>query len=316
MAKRLAERVVAQVARALPRRAQRVLLRELCNVAAPGDAYHAFQRLGQRYGIVDLTVPGEYGVIDGALADTAVLATYAQTHQWATVVMRAVETFFARTVTGTYLDIGANIGLTTIPIARHHLVTCKAFEPEPRIFRYLIENLRRNCKSGNVETFNLALSDQRGTAVFELADDNLGDNRIRLCNVEGSFGEARRRVITVPTARLDDVVGIASLPQPIVVKMDVQGAECRVLAGGSAVLDAAAMLTFEFWPYGIRRLGSDPESLVAFITTHFATGAVLTGDRNDMPPWRPIEWVTEQLRKLVRDGYDHPYTTCEVVVRR
>src|SRR5215469_4901424 len=172
----LAKRILAAAARSFPYRARKALLRELCNVVPPSDAYQAFQQLGRRFGITEIQVPGACGVIQGSLADTAILATYARTRHWAAGLTQIVQSFFDGRNGGTYIDIGANIGLTTIPIARRKVIACKAFEPEPQTFRYLTTNLRQNCTAGNVETFNLALSNQRGTVAFELADDNLGDN--------------------------------------------------------------------------------------------------------------------------------------------
>jgi FkbM family methyltransferase len=316
MGNALAKRLVAEFVRGLPHRARKALLRELCNSVPARDGYEAFQRLGRRFGIADVRVPGDCGVIEGALADSAILATYAQTRRWSASLNHVVETFFENRNSGTYIDIGANIGLTTIPIARRAAVSCKAFEPEPQTFRYLTTNLRQNCTAGNVEPFNLALSDRRGTVAFELADDNLGDNRIHLTDDEGSFGEAARRVITVPTDRLDDVLSVATLAPPIAVKIDTQGAECRVLDGGRSVLDAASIITFEFWPYGMRRMASDPENMVSFIAPRFSTGAMVNGDANEMPVWQPIGDIVGRLGTLARDSRDKPYATCDVIVRK
>ena len=316
MVNSLAKRLVAEFARRLPPRARRAVLREICRVASPADAYDAFQALGRRFGVEDVRVPGEYGVIEGALADTAILATYAQTRRWAAGLAHLVDGFFEGRSTGTYIDIGANIGLTTIPVARRGPIACKAFEPEPRTFRYLQTNLRRNCPGADVEAFNLALSDRRGTVAFELADDNLGDNRIRLTDDDGSFGEAARRVIDVSTDRLDDVLSVADLAQPIAVKIDTQGAECRIVEGGRGVLTAASMLAFEFWPYGTRRMASDPHRLIGFVAAQFASGAMLGAETEEMPDWRPIGALVEQLRTFAVRGLDQPYATCDVVVRK
>jgi FkbM family methyltransferase len=312
----LAKWVIAEFVRGLPARARKALLVELCTASSPSDGYEAFQRLGQRYGIADLRVPGDYGEIEGALADTAILATYSQTHCWAANFNRILEKFFAEHHGGTYIDVGANIGLTTIPIARHAAVACKAFEPEPQTFRYLTANLRRNCPDGNVETYNLALFDRKGTAAFELAERNLGDHRIRLTSDDGSFGEARRRVIKVPTERLDDVLGIADLAQPIVVKFDTQGAECRVLDGGRTLLEHAALFAFEFWPYGIRRMDNDPESLISFVGEWFGSGAILADDPSSAPVWCPIATITDSLTGVASKSHDEAYATRDVIVAK
>lgn len=258
---------------------------------------------------------GDYGVIEGALADTAILATYARTHCWVPGVNAAIDAYFEGHDGGTYIDIGANIGLTTIPIACRAGVACKAFEPEPQTFQHLAANLAQNCPAANIEMFNFALSDRRGTIAFELSDDNLGDHRIRLNAANGSFGEASRRVIQVPIRRLDDVLRVDELSRPIAIRLSTQGAECRVLDGGQATFDAASLFTFEFWPYGIARMGDDARRLIAFIAGRYSSGAVLDGKQDDHPTWKPIGDVVERLENFASCGGDQPYALCDVIAR-
>ena len=63
--------------------------------------------------------------------------TYASTGRWAEHTNELIGRFFDKAGRGTFLDIGANIGLTTIPVARRANVACHAFEPEPENFRNL-----------------------------------------------------------------------------------------------------------------------------------------------------------------------------------
>lgn len=316
MWKPLAKSAVTGLVRRLPPAAKRVLLQALSAEGATGNAYEVLQVLGRSYGIADIRVLGDYGLVEGALADSSILATYARTRRWAASTNRIVDAFFDAYEKGTYIDVGANIGLTTIPIARRAAVACKAFEPEPATFGYLTRNIRCNCTTGNVEAFNFAIYHQRGSVAFELADDNLGDHRIRRIDHDGSFGEARRRVIMVPTERLDDVVDIAQLAPPVVVKIDTQGAECHVLHGGRSVLEAAALVAFEFWPYGLRRMEGDPEALIAFVATTFSAGAVLDGDADTTPVWRPIGVVAALLRDFASQRRDAAHAYCDVIVRK
>ncbi len=312
----LAKQVIAAFVRCLPRRARKGLLSELCTAATGSDGYAAIQRLGRRYGIADIRVAGDYGVIEGALVDTAILATYARTRRWRPGVNAAIDAFFEEHGRGTYIDIGANIGLTTIPIARRPGITCKAFEPEPQAFRYLAANLTRNCPAADVEMFNIALSDRLGTVAFELSDENLGDHRIRLNATNGRFGEASRRVIEVSADRLDDVLRVEDLPRPIAIRLSTQGAECRVVEGARAVLDAAAFFTFEFWPYGIARMGDDARRLIAFIAEQYSSGAILDDDQDNRPAWTPIGDIADRLRNFAPSGGDRPYARCDVVAIR
>lgn len=315
MDKIVAKRLVAAFVRCLPFRARKGLLAELCAAARGRDAYAALQRLGRRYGIADVRVSGNYGAVEGGLADTAILATYARTRDWVPGINAAIAAFFDEYDGGTYIDIGANIGLTTIPIARRPRIACKAFEPEPEAFRYLTDNLSQNHPAANVEAFNFALSDRNGAIAFELSDDNLGDHRIRLNAANGSFGEAGRRVIEVPTKRLDDVLRVDELSRPIAIRLSTQGSECRVLEGARGIFEAASFLTFEFWPYGIARMGDDVRRLIDFIARRYSFGAILKGKQDRSPTWKRISDVAAQLEKFAAWSGDQPHKLCDVIAR-
>ena len=58
------------------------------------------------------------------------LPTYAKTGRWNHEMNERLTSFFAKDG-GTYIDVGANIGLTTIPTAQNPNVNVIAFEPDP-----------------------------------------------------------------------------------------------------------------------------------------------------------------------------------------
>jgi hypothetical protein len=69
---------------------------------------------------------------------------------------------------GTYFDIGANVGLTTIPLGGVSNVTIHAFEPDPANFRMLVTNLSINCPGHKVSLHEVALGDENGLAAAVL----------------------------------------------------------------------------------------------------------------------------------------------------
>jgi FkbM family methyltransferase len=297
----------------LPAAVRKTLLRGLASASAD---YETLQLLGRRHGVKDLRVAGDYGLIEGSINDSVVLRSYAVTKTWDDRGNRQFVEFFDRHHGGTYIDIGANIGLTTIPIARNAAVSCKAFEPEPACFRYLRSNLAANCLHGNVDIFNLALFDKAGVLEFELSDRNLGDHRIHVRNEDGFWGERQRPIIRVEANRLDDVLTASALAGPVAAKVVTQGSESHIFAGGDAVLGIAELVTFEFWPYGIARAGGDVGLLTAFIGAHFRSGAIVTGDGDEPLTWRPIDAVVDVMTATA-DRRDHsPYEYHEVFVRK
>jgi len=153
----------------------------------------------------------------------------------------------------TVIDVGANIGYYTLAAARAVGPEGKvfAFEPDPSNFRCLHRNVARNGYR-NVVLENCAVCDLDGTVELHLAVRNTGDHRIF------ETQEPRRR-IAVPAVRLDSYFG-ADLPAVRLLKMDIQGAEGRAIAGMHALLAASehAALFLEFWPAGLRLGGTDP----------------------------------------------------------
>ena len=114
-------------------------------------------------GIDGLRATGQFGDILSSPADRTIFSVYASTGTWAQSTNSLFSKFFNENHGGTYLDIGANIGLTTIPIAQLPGVQCIAFEPAPENFRNLQANVRANCDPGKVRTLQLALFEREGS---------------------------------------------------------------------------------------------------------------------------------------------------------
>jgi FkbM family methyltransferase len=281
------------------------LLRERGTFKAAGD-------LARKAGISGFIAEGDCGVIRGALDDQAALARYAESGTWARYQTALFEHVFAER-DGTYIDIGANIGLTVIPIARNSRVNCYAFEPEPTNFRHLSENVLVNCRARNVRLFNVALYDREASVPFEIAACHSGDHRISLAQDEGELDEHSRNRISVQAKRLDDLITEAS--DPIAVKIDVQGAEPFVIAGGRGIMSRASLLALEFWPYSMRRMRGDLGAELAFLCEHFRDGSINQGDSDLAPTWQPIHSVAERLDQLfTRKTTAHEYW--DVMVRK
>jgi FkbM family methyltransferase len=202
---------------------------------APKGDYATVQTLARWAGIRDISVMGDYGLIQGALDDTAVPATYAQTKTWRPAVAQFFDEFFRGHAGGTFVDIGANIGLTTIPIARNSGISCFSFEPVPDHFRFLRNNVQANCPHRNVQLFELALFDSVGNFDFRRSDRNKGDHHLSPDGSDAAPSENEAPVIRVPTARLDDVLSpyLADGAGPLAAKIVAQGAETQIVVGAS-----------------------------------------------------------------------------------
>jgi FkbM family methyltransferase len=260
---------------------------------------HAIHRaLCRVAGADDMKVSGAFGAIEGSIDDYAILETYARSRTWCPVENDFFATFFAARGGGTYLDIGANIGLTTIPVARNPHVSCLAFEPEPANFRYLRRNVNANCRNGNVELFSLALFDRRTRLEFQLSPSNKGDHRVRSAAAEGDFAEQAWPVIGVDAERLDQVLRGRPLAVPLAAKIIAQGAEPHIVAGGAETLGRAEALVIEIYPYALRRMGGDVEALLRFLGRQFREAAMIAGGTATAPVWHPAAAVVDALAEL------------------
>ena len=230
-------------------------------------------RLLPKLKIVEIGAAGDRGIVTSAWNDRGVLPEYAATGTFAETVTRSLIDFFAN-VGGTFIDIGANIGLTTIPIARNPLVHCIAFEPEPVNFEFLKRNVIRNAPGSSVDFHQCALSHSRSTMLLAIADGNIGDHRLTHGAVPG------RRSIEIQAVPLDDF--LERITGRLAVKIDTQGAEPYVVAGGQKALAKAGLLAIEFCPFLMKQLGGDP-SIVIELIMGFDRAAVMTGGRAETP---------------------------------
>jgi len=145
---------------------------------------------------------------------------------------------------GAVIDIGANDGALLAFLQRFFKAqTSIAFEPMPAA-RAALE--ARNIPG--VQVFPHALSDTTGTTTFEVNAYGPASSMLPVAEVSRTeFPQTARiaETIEVPLARLDDLVDPATLPAGLFVKMDVQGVEDRVIAGGRNVIGRADLVMVE-----------------------------------------------------------------------
>jgi FkbM family methyltransferase len=268
--KQLAKTIVRRMVHRAPWGAREAIL-EAC-IARMGASEIAL-RILPKLKILEVGAFGDRGMVTSSWNDQFVLREYAETGTFAPAISSELTKFFG-SGDGTYMDVGANIGLTTIPIARNSRIRCLAFEPEPLNFEFLTRNVDRNAPGHSVEFHQVALFHSRTLMSLAIADTNIGDHRITLESVAG------RRSIEIPAVPLDDFLG--RVTGPLAIKVDTQGAEPFVVAGGSVVLARAGLLATEFCPYLMRQLGGDPNVVVALMSG-FDRVAVMGGGQAEIP---------------------------------
>lgn len=252
-----------------------------------------------------LLCDGQYGVFEGAAADRVVMAEYRTLGCWAKdLVSLVVERLFGDGP-GTFIDVGANIGLVVVPIVERTGSRGIAFEPEPRNFELLQRNVQRHGLGERIECQPFACYSEPARLALSLSPDNLGDHRLQRGSAPPAAPDAStsaRAVVEVETRRLDDVLRGRELPHPIVLKLDTQGSEVRVLEGARETLARADYLISEYWAQGIVAHG-DSALRFAELARGFPFGAVL----HVLPLPEPLnssQYVFDQLSWIANDGSD------------
>jgi FkbM family methyltransferase len=290
----------------------------LASLAQDSCSYEVFQALGKVFSVGDISVNGKYGVIEGSIADTRVMAAYARGEPWGKYATALLLEFFTRRGAGTYIDVGANIGLTTIPVARLPEMSITSIEPGPANFRHLSRNVAINCPGATVQLIEAAVLDHSGTVDFALDSFNHGDHRVHYSHANGLYDEASRPIIKVRAMRLDDLLEDGPLSRPLAIKLDTQGAEARIFAGGQEVIAGADLVFFEFMPYLSERMGGDLKLLTDLVEESFTEGAISSGDGHvySVPNWRPISEIAEIIYDHMSQARGNPYVYDTVVVRK
>lgn len=136
-----------------------------------------------------------------------------------------------------FVDVGAHIGLYTMRAAREVGPRGKviAVEPDPQSCRLLRDNIALN-HLDNVVVVNAALCDSSGQMTFYACTDP------SLSGFELQPNARLREVRTVNAMTLDDLLQSYGVDQANWIKLDVEGAEIRVLQGGKDMLANAKNL--------------------------------------------------------------------------
>jgi FkbM family methyltransferase len=190
------------------------------------------------------------------------------------------------------LDIGANIGTTSIPlVVLGDFQQVYAAEPEPANFACLVQNTIANGLEGLVLPDCVAIGSSNGERTF-LRAPRIGGHRLA---TNGDMELHPELMMTVPCRTLDSWIASLGIDLDAIayIKCDVQGWEPHVLAGAAAALAAQHIVwEVEVSPKHLTEAGSSVRDLCELLRRHFSRH--IDVGRSDARP-RPISELEASL---------------------
>lgn len=124
-----------------------------------------------------------------------------------------------------FIDVGANMGSYTVLSSAVIGADTISYEPVPRVYERLIDNIYVNKINNKVHAYNIAIGNEESTIEFT-SDMNCINHVI-------ADGEITNNSIKVNVTTLDKEL---SKLEPNLIKIDVEGYETLVLQGASHIL--------------------------------------------------------------------------------
>lgn len=131
-----------------------------------------------------------------------------------------------------FVDIGANVGTFSVLAAAVAQAEVRAYEPHPKTYARLVDNLRINRLEAHAAASQMALGERAGEVQFTAELDCVN-------HVRSPEDSAEVNLVSVKLGRLDDELAGRV---PTAMKIDVEGFEGAVLAGGAQTLGDKRLL--------------------------------------------------------------------------
>ena len=145
----------------------------------------------------------------------------------------------------TILDIGANEGQFADKMhALFPETMIYSFEPIPEAFTQLENNFKGNTQ---IKGINLALGESVGEITFNKNESSASSSFLEMSDthVESFDFAVKTTPIKVKVDTLDHVMSKENIAAPMLIKIDVQGFEDKVIKGGSDTIKQAEMVICE-----------------------------------------------------------------------
>ena len=144
-------------------------------------------------------------------------------------------------------DIGANVGIYSIYAAVSKRANVIAFEPSIFNLEFLARNINLNDVADRVSIVPLPLSNKTQLNEMRITSLDWGGALSTFGETYDGNGDAINQIFgyTIAGITADSAKEFFSLPQPDFIKLDVDGIEALVLAGGDKILSKARSVLVE-----------------------------------------------------------------------
>lgn len=192
----------------------------------------------------------------------------------------------------TYIDVGANIGTTTLSAASvvGENGSVVAIEPHPRISQYLTDNVNQNQPS-NISIYPLAVGDAKGEIHFSNDTSDVRNHVVRM------------GAIVVEVDLLDNVLRPHHFTCINLMKIDVEGYEIFVLKGAVETLQQVETLFLECAGHE-RRYGYEDKDLRTLLRSQGFRVFRIMHNPNNIIASRSIDQLRDRLPDLPVEEFD------------
>ncbi|WP_433630426.1 FkbM family methyltransferase [Halomicrococcus sp. NG-SE-24] len=157
-------------------------------------------------------------------------------------------------------DVGANIGTHTCFVSRRlRDGVAVAFEPMPTNAVRLRHNLSVNAPAGRWRVAEFALSDEDGSGQLSVEGDDYG---------AGKHALSTNGDLSIDVRRGESLIDDGTYPPPDVLKVDVEGAELRVLRGLGDRLDDVRVVYAELHHGLSADYGTSTDEIEQYLRDH------------------------------------------------
>jgi FkbM family methyltransferase len=158
---------------------------------------------------------------------------------------------------GTFIDVGANIGTTTVPaLYENGFTRALALEPEPRNVRLLRLNIAINGFADRVQVLRTAVSNACGTGHLRVFIDRWGIHEIAGDDDTKSSSESEE-VVEVELVTLDSVAerSLYEADGTGLLWIDAEGHEGHILQGATRLVSEGTPVILEVQPSKLNSQG-------------------------------------------------------------